>query len=154
MKKLIFTFLFCIVLFSGCWIEPKINDYKKSNSVYYCSDYDTMRSLIVPEINKTFSDWHWSHSEFDKKYNKYKNNIPVSDDWISHLHNKGYEYVFFSGVTSDTIQCYDYSNKRVYIEGNYFIIIRDNGDAVTFFQKAHGLDESTVPVVPLPCNLN
>lgn len=152
MKKI---FLLLIpFLFVSCWIEPDIGDYEKKENVCYCDSYETLRSLIVPDINSTFTDWHWSNDVFDEKYNKYLGNIPVSADWVTHLKNKKYKYLYLTGSSSNKIQCYNQDNKRVYIDGKYFIVIRNNGDAVTFFQNARGLNENTVSVEELPFTLN
>lgn len=151
MKKLLL--LLIPFLFVSCWIEPKIDKYEKKDNVCYCENYETLRTLVVPEINSTFKDWHWSPEAFDEKYNKYLHNIPISKDWISHLKKKGYEYLYLSGSSTEKIQCYNYQNKRKYIDGKYFIIIRNNGDAVTFYENDRGLDENTVPIVELPFTL-
>lgn len=151
MKKL---FLLLIpFLFISCWIEPKIDNYEKKNNVCYCENYETLRSLIVPEINKTFKDWHWSNDVFNEKYNRYLHNIPVSNDWITHLKKKGYEFLYLTGTTENKIQCYNYDNKRKYIKGSYYIVIRNNGDAVCFYENDSGLNENIVPIVELPFNL-
>ena len=150
MKKLLF--LLFPLLFVSCWIEPKIGNYEQGKEFCYCDNYDTLRSLIIPEINKTFVDWHWSNDEFDTKYNKYLKNIPVSAEYFTHLKNKGFEFVYLTGTTSETIQCYNYAGNRAYIKGKYFIIIRDNGDAVTFFET-NTLVKKEEPLVELPFNL-
>lgn len=150
MKRLLL--LLIPFIFLGCWIAPKVGDYEKDDNVWYCDNYDTMKSLIIPEINKTFKDWHWSDTEFDKKYDQYLNNIPVSSEYITHLQDKGYEYLFMTGKSKDTIQCYNFEGKRVYINGYYFIIIRDNGDAVTFFENNTYVKESE-PLIKLPFDL-
>jgi hypothetical protein len=152
MKRLLL--LLIAILFTSCWIEPKIGDYEKKDNICYCDNYETLRSLIVPEINNTFPTWHWSNNVFDEKYNKYLHNIPVSKDWITHLKKTKYEYLYFTGTTSDKIQCYNSDGKRAYIEGKYVILIRNNGDAITFFENNHLINEHITPVVELPCTLS
>ena len=63
--------IFSALFFSSCWIYPDYKNYKLSDGVYYFEDYETMKSVIIPEINKTFTEWHWYSEKFDEKYDQY-----------------------------------------------------------------------------------
>ena len=149
MKKIYFLLL--PFLFLSCWIEPKVGEWEQKGNTYYFEDFDTMNTILRPEINKTFSDWHWNNKNFEEKYDKYLNNIKVSADYIPYLKKLGYEYMAITGSTSQKIQCISATNKRVYIEGKYYIIIRNNGDAVAFFSGGRNVPQSE-PDTEFPFN--
>ena len=92
-KKITSSIILCVtLLFSSCWIYPDYKEYEIINDVYFFKDYDTMKSVIIPEINKSFSAWHWSGKEFDIKWNKYFGNVSANADDYQMLISKGYSY--------------------------------------------------------------
>ena len=76
-KIIILCSLFLPLLFASCWIYPGYKEYKLIDNIYYFEDYETMKSVIIPLINKSFTAWHWSEEEFDKKYQKYFGNVEI-----------------------------------------------------------------------------
>ena len=69
MNRKIFLALlvFTSIFLSSCWIYPDYKSYEIIDGIYFFEDYETMKSIIIPKINTSFSAWHWSSEEFDKK---------------------------------------------------------------------------------------
>lgn len=132
MKKLLL--LIIPFLFTSCWIEPKIGDYVQNDNEWYFDNYVTMRSIMMPEINKTFSDWHWSSEAFDTKYNQYLNNTDLEDATKNKLNTSNYSYYARKGKSNKTMYYYNENHKKIDI-ANEYIFIMSNKDAVIFFQK-------------------
>ena len=93
-KKNIFLMILfsSVLLFSSCWIYPDYKEYEIIDGIYYFEDYETMKSIIIPMINKSFSAWHWSGDEFDKKYDKYSGNITANTEDLAVLSGSKYTY--------------------------------------------------------------
>lgn len=84
-KKILslFILIFSVITLNSCWIYPDYKEYEIIDGIYFFEDYETMKSVIIPMINKSFSAWHWSGEEFDKKYDRYFGNIePDADDEV------------------------------------------------------------------------
>lgn len=151
MKK--FLILLISFIFISCWIEPKDGKWEQKDKIYYFEDFETMNVILRPEINKTFPQWHWNNEDFEKKYNQYLNNIKVSTEYSSYLKKIGYQFVVFLGPLNEKIQCYNANDVRVYLNGKYYIIIRDNGDAVTFFENNGDKVKENDPETEFPFKL-
>lgn len=145
MKKVLLLVSLCL-LFTSCWIEPPLGNWEQDGDTYYFEDFDTMSFTIRPIINKTFTDWHWSKETFQAKYNQYLNNISSENNYADFfVNNKSYEFKVIKGNSSSagisngnkksTIICNNADGERVYINGDYFLIVRKNGDAAVFFSK-------------------
>ena len=92
-KKILYTLLFLVCfLFTSCWIYPDYKNYLEKDGVLYFEDYETMKSVIIPQINKSFTAWHWSGDQFDKKYQQYFGNVVVNDADYQYLVESNYIY--------------------------------------------------------------
>ncbi len=137
MIKIIFTFLLLFpLLFTSCWIYPDYKNYKLKDGVYYFEDYETMKSVIIPEINKSFQIWHWNSEEFDEKYEKYFGNIDANEDDYAELTSRHYSYAVRNRASvnkssSTAVQ----TKKGSRISGDYFWITTDNKKSVVFYQN-------------------
>ena len=145
MKKLFLLLSLCL-LFTSCWIEPQLKGWEQNGDTYYFEDFDTMNYIIRPVLNKSFPDWHWDKTVFEKKYNQYLNNVKAEDNYADYFVNdKNYEFKVIKGSSSSagitggnkksTIFCKNADGDRVYIVGDYYLIVRKNGDAAVFFSK-------------------
>ena len=134
MNKKIFLplIIFISLFFTSCWIYPDYKEYEIIDGVYFFEDYETMKSVIIPMINKSFSAWHWNGSEFDEKYDKYFGNVEVNEADLSTLSNSDYNYaVRNERTTKNTIQTINSLN----INNEYFWITTKNDGAVVFYQN-------------------
>lgn len=133
-KKFLLTliFLFSAFLFSSCWIYPDAEDYKIDGNVYYFKDYNTMKSIIIPEINKSFTNWHWSSQEFDEKYDKYFGNIDINTKDYSALSKSEFNYAVRNGNSSSQIKTK--GDKDIIISEYFWITTKDKG-SVIFYQN-------------------
>lgn len=132
MNKKIFLLLIVIsLLFTSCWIYPDYKDYEIIDKVYYFDDYETMKSVIIPNINKSFSAWHWSEEEFDKKYEKYMGNINPNEDDYKILVEKKYEYAVRNRSKDYIAQ----PKQGAEIRAEYFWITTKDNEGVVFYQN-------------------
>ena len=133
MRK-IFVLLIC-VLFTSCWIEPKIGEWEQDGKYYYFEDFDTMNNIIRPEINKTFPSWHWNEETFKMKYEEFLNNIKAPDEIKAMFQDKNYSYIVKVDTSKDEVECINAYNKTYTIKGKYYLIVKNNYDAVVFFEN-------------------
>lgn len=134
MKKLLLLLIPLTLLFSGCWIEPHYGDYKENNNEWYFADYDTLKSIMIPKINKAYSEWHWSKREFDTKYQKYLNNTDLNTELYDALMDSDYNYYVKYGFSNNTVYYYDNNGKLKPIKNSYFLFIERNKNTVVLFQ--------------------
>lgn len=139
-KKIILPLIlvFSVFLISSCWIYPDYKSYELKDGIYYFEDYETMKSVIIPMINKSFSAWHWSDEEFDKKYNKYFGNIEPNNDDVLLFSSSSYKYSLRNRSTNNKAKPMEkLKNGKIEaksISGEYFWITTTNG-AVIFYQN-------------------
>ncbi len=88
-KTLSILLILISILFTSCWIYPDIKNYSVIDNVYYFEDYETMKSVIIPMINKSFTAWHWDGDEFDEKYQKYFGNIDSNIEYQEVMNENG-----------------------------------------------------------------
>ena len=131
MKKAISSLFLIMLLFllSSCWIAPLYQDYETVGKTSYFKDYETMRSVTVAKINKSFTEWHWSTQEFDAKFLKYLNNIDPNGDDLEYLKQNGYSW----SVRNDSAAAVMKDNKTVSRE--YYWITNAGGVSVIFFKN-------------------
>jgi len=129
---------FSAFLFSSCWIYPDYKDYEIKDGVYYFEDYETMKSVIIPMINKSFSAWHWSSKEFDKKYDKYFGNVEANSDDVLLFSDSSYKYSVRTSSTKAAAKPMERDNdgklSEKTISGEYYWITSSDG-AVIFYQN-------------------
>jgi len=130
-KKLSLFLIIISLIFTSCWIYPDYKDYKVIDDIYFFEDYETMKAVIIPEINSAFTNWHWSESEFDKKYQKYFNNINVNTDDYSTLISNGYNYSVRHKSATSNLQTLQGKT----ISSEYFWISTKDNEAVIFYQN-------------------
>ena len=130
--------IFSVFTFSSCWIYPDYKEYKIIDGVYYFEDYETMKSVIIPMINKSFSAWHWSGEEFDKKYDKYFGNIEPNSDDVLLFSGSSYKYSLRNRSTYNRAKpmekASDGTKSAKSLSGEYYWITSTNG-AVIFYQN-------------------
>lgn len=127
-------FLFLIPLlfiFSACDVFKEYDDYEQIDDTYYFPDFETMAAVIVPKINKSFKDWHYSKREFEKKYDKYLNNIDKNQECYEYLQHSRYKYAVKNNTSNNTVK----TRENFLIKDEYYWITEDNGDAVVFFMN-------------------
>lgn len=134
----LFILIFSAFILDSCWIYPDYKDYKIIDGIYYFEDYETMKSVIIPMINNSFSAWHWNDDEFDTKYDKYFGNIePNSDDKLF-FSESSYNYSVRTRSTYSSAKPMEITNDGTLavksISGEYYWITTDNG-AVIFYQN-------------------
>lgn len=139
-KKLRSFLIILLTLFAAsCWIYPDYKDYKLEEDVYYFDDYETMKSVIIPLINKSFSTWHWSEEEFDKKYNMYFGNIEANENDNVTLSKTSYKYVVRTRATNSKVKPKEKDSKGTLkdksISGEYFWITEKQKGSVIFYQN-------------------
>ncbi len=130
--------LFSVFLISSCWIYPDYKEYEIVDGVYYFEDYETMKSVIIPMINESFSTWHWSSDEFDKKYDKYFGNIEPDSDDVVLFSDSPYKYSVRTRSTSSSAKPMERDKEgnisAKTISGEYYWITTSDG-AVIFYQS-------------------
>lgn len=134
----LFILIFSAFILDSCWIYPDYKDYKIIDGIYYFEDYETMKSVIIPMINKSFSAWHWNDDEFDTKYDKYFGNIePNSDDQVFFTESS-YNYSVRTKSTSSLGKPMEKGSDGTLsaksISGEYYWITTSYG-AVIFYQN-------------------
>lgn len=134
MKKIFlitFLLLLSLLFFSGCWISPDYKEYEEIEGILYFYDYETMKSVTIPKINKSFSSWHWDSSEFDKKYNQYNKNINKNSEDLSVLNSSDYSYAVRNKKSAKKVVTSDGKT----VTGEFFWITSKYEDSVIFFQN-------------------
>lgn len=119
-------------LTTSCWIYPEYKEYTSVGNSTYFENYETMRSVAVPKINSTFSAWHWSNDEFDKKYKKYLNNIEPNQDDLEYMNENNYSFCFKVVPSNQKVLLKD--NKKS-IAKECFWITEKSGKSVVFYQN-------------------
>lgn len=155
-KKILMIFSFLLsLLFASCWIDPQLKGVEQVGDTYYFEDFDTMNFTIRPILNKTFPDWHWNKSVFEEKYNMYLNNIKPEDNYSDFFENKkNYDFKVIKGKSTppnsssynkrEVIICKNVDGEKVYVNGDYFLIVRKNGDCTIFFSKGSTISNSNI----------
>ena len=115
--------------FNSCWIAPVYQEYETVDKTCYFKDYETMRAVTVPKINKSFTEWHWSTKEFDTKFLKYLDNIEPNSEDLEYLEKNGYSW----SVRNDSVKVVMKDNKSVSRE--YYWITNESGVSVIFFKN-------------------
>ncbi len=136
MKKffllIILTSLFS---FSACWIHEIPEDYELIDDIYYFDSYDSMVSVIVPMMNKTFTTWHYNKTKFKERYNYHKNNIEKNEEAYEYLQNSEYQYAVKYAISNRTISVVLENSQNYDIVKYYYWITEKDGDSVIFFEK-------------------
>lgn len=130
MKRLLFL-IPLLFFFSACDIFKEYDDYEQIDDTYYFPDFETMAAVIVPKINKSFKDWHYNKREFEKKYDKYLNNIDKNPECYEYLQHSRYNYAVKNNKSNNTVK----TKENFLIKDEYYWITEDNGDAVVFFMN-------------------
>lgn len=137
-KIIILCSLFLPLLFASCWIYPGYKEYKLIDNIYYFEDYETMKSVIIPLINKSFTAWHWSEEEFDKKYQKYFGNVEIYEKDNIKLSGSQYQYMVRTSSTRSGFPPQEKNSEGKItnkgISGEYYWIISRQG-SVVFYQN-------------------
>ncbi len=133
MKKTIslFAILVAAVSLNSCWIAPVYQDYETIGKTSYFKDYETMKAVTVANINKSFTDWHWSTKEFDKKMQKYKGNVYNNQDALDYMAEHS-EYIW--AVKNDS-SLKDEKNENTIVRSEYFWITSASGESVVFYKN-------------------
>ncbi len=118
-----------LLYFNSCWIAPVYQEYETVDKTCYFKDYETMRAVTVPKINKSFTEWHWSTKEFDTKFLKYLDNIEPNTEDLEYLEKNGYSW----SVRNDSVKAVMKDNKSVSRE--YYWITNESGMSVIFFKN-------------------
>lgn len=131
-KSILSTFILTAsLLFSSCWISPEYKDYEVIDGVYLFRDYDTMKSVTIPMINKSFTTWHWSSETYEEKYEQYHGNISRHIDDEDLMMEKGYAYAVRHGQSNGNIV----TREGKTISSEYFWITYKYEDSVIFYQN-------------------
>ena len=133
MKKTIslFAILTAAITLNSCWIAPVYQDYETVGKTSYFKDYETMKAVTVANINKSFTDWHWSTKEFDKKMQKYKGNVYNNQDALDYMAEHS-EYIW--AVKNDS-SLKDEKNENTIVRSEYFWITSVSGESVVFYKN-------------------
>lgn len=136
MKKLIkvISILFISLFLTSCYFKITTEDDYKiiDNSYYLFDDMETLKIIIIPMINKTFTDWHWYDEKFDEKYDLYYGNINPNENSKRYMEEEDYSYCVFLGKGSAV------TNEQVphHISGSFFQITeRETGISTVFFKN-------------------
>jgi len=122
-----------IFIFTSCWIQPQSEDYELIDDTYYFYDYDAMKSVTVPLINDTFTDWHYGKSKFDKRYKEYYGNIDANETNLTEIQENGYSYAVKINTSSSTISLND--ARETVIKNKYIWITNKDGIGTVFFKN-------------------
>ena len=133
MNRKIFLALlvFTSIFLSSCWIYPDYKSYEIIDGIYFFEDYETMKSIIIPKINTSFSAWHWSSEEFDKKYEQYADNIGPNEEDMSVMAGTDYSYAVRHKSSTANLQ----TKEGKTIQSEYFWISSKDDGSVIFYQK-------------------
>ena len=133
MKKTIslFAILTASVLLNSCWIAPVYQDYITVGKSCYFKDYETMKAVTIPKINKSFTEWHWSDDYFDKKYKQYEGNIDPNSEDLKYLKEIGYEWCVRNDSSTVTLK----GKEKKEVSKEYYWITKYNGESVIFFKE-------------------
>ncbi len=132
-KTYCFILLLLISIFSltSCWISPNYKDYEEIDGIYFFYDYETMKSVILPKINKSFSAWHWNNEDFDNKYEKYRNNIIKNSEDLEILNQTEFSYSVRNKKSAKELK----TTEGRTITSEFFWITSKDDDSVIFFQN-------------------
>ena len=132
-KNIIYILIICAgIMFSSCWIDPENKNYEVVEGVYFFEDYETMKSVLIPMINSSFTSWHWNNKEFDQKYQKYLGNIEPNHDDYESLIQKGSSYAVRNPKSLKAV--INNSSKTQDIKECYWITTNQN-ESVIFYQN-------------------
>ena len=135
-RKIIF--LCCLLILPlGCSFVQEQGVYEQIGDTYYFEDYETMKNVIIPEINTAFKDWHWYSKKFDSKYNYYMNNIEPNPENVDKLAATDYNYAVKTGTSSKKVYLKKEKETDMdkTISGKYFWITTKDNQAVVFFMN-------------------
>ena len=130
-KKNFLPIIFLSLLFTSCWIYPDYKEYEIIDGVYFFDDYETMKAVIIPMINKSFTAWHWNGKEFDEKYDKYYGNIAANTDDLSVLSGSKYNYAVRNKSSTSNLTTAEGKS----VKSEYYWITNKNNTAVIFYQN-------------------
>lgn len=132
-KTYCFILLLLISIFSltSCWISPNYKDYEEIDGILFFYDYETMKSVILPKINKSFSAWHWNNEDFDNKYEKYRNNISKNSEDLEILNQTEFSYSVRNKKSAKELK----TTEGRTITSEFFWITSKDDDSVIFFQN-------------------
>ncbi|MCR4579333.1 MAG: hypothetical protein K5681_03195 [Treponema sp.] len=125
--------IFSTLLLTSCWIQPQSENYELLDDTYYFYDYDAMKSVTVPLINDTFTDWHYGKSKFDKRYKEYYGNIDANEDNLSVIEENGFSYAVKINTSSKTVSLND--SRNTVIQNKYIWITNSQGVGTVFFKN-------------------
>ncbi len=134
MKKtfcFILLLLISILSLTSCWISPNYKDYEEIDGILFFYDYETMKSVILPKINKSFSSWHWNNEDFDNKYEKYRNNISKNTEDLEILNQTEFSYSVRNKKSAKELK----TTEGRTITSEFFWITSKDDDSVIFFQN-------------------
>lgn len=132
-KSFCFTALILssFILFSSCWISPDYKDYEVEDNVYFFNDYETMKAIIIPKINASFSAWHWSSDTFDEKYEQYQGNINRNSTDLFKMNSTSYTFAVRNEKSNNKLKTKDGKT----ISSEYFWITSKYRESVIFYQN-------------------
>ena len=132
-KTYCFILMLLISIFSltSCWISPNYKDYEEIDGILFFYDYETMKSVILPKINKSFSAWHWNNEDFDNKYEKYRNNISKNSEDLEILNQTEFSYSVRNKKSAKELK----TTEGRTITSEFFWITSKDDDSVIFFQN-------------------
>lgn len=132
MKKNFISLYFIAFLFTSCWINPQSDNYTQVDDTLYFESFEEMESVVIPKINETFTDWHYNRSKFQKRYNKYLNNIDKNEENFTYLQNQSFSYAVKINSSGNKVTL---SDNKTSISGKYFWITEIDGDSVVFYKE-------------------
>lgn len=134
-KKFFNTILilfFSLQLFSCYFKITTEEDYKVIDEKYYLfNDMETLKIIIIPLINKSFTDWYYYSDKFDEKYDKYYDNIEPDSNSKKYMEEEGYSYCVYIGKGSAV------TKEKVphHISGTFYQITERETNISTVFFK-------------------
>ncbi|MCQ2790323.1 MAG: hypothetical protein MJ229_08120, partial [bacterium] len=129
MKKLLFSFLFCMFSFAAVFSQEKLNTYYEDDSVIFCSSDYIDTYLIAAALNKEFDNvnirakpwraakkyfFNYSDHDFVKnldKYTGYTDNSWSNFNVIWPLINYGF-YGDVKNIPTDKVKTYAFGSKK------------------------------------------
>ena len=101
-----------------------------------------MVEIIVPIINKTFTDWHWNKTKFNERYKKYYKNVVVDTTSCALIEanssEKTYHYSVLVGKGIEIFETDDKSTSNmetITVSGTYFLITDYDSQSSVLFYK-------------------